>query len=180
MRFVYSLVILALGLPLMVMARGRTVPTFRADRGQNLVKNISPNHPAYRDLARLNSATAALKESPACKARTVQCEAFGNRILGVFSVLSTASSSVGQNHIAGVIAGKGAEIVNKWELPAQEGAGVFLDGFVNTSSGSLSFRTNKGVESLLRHLGAEEALSGRQMHRSIRDKRAEIEENCRA
>ena len=190
MRFVYSLIILALGLS-QFMAMGRVVlqkPTnsrveFRADRSQNWLaeSKVTQGHPAHKYLSRMDSVKTALKDTPACRNESTQCQLFGDRVAGVFNVFVGANSSHGESHIAGVIAGKAAEIVTEWEAPAQEGSGVFLDGFVRTTKpkASLHFRTGKGVESLLMHLGGGyENLSPQGQIDARTQKTIELEHNC--
>lgn len=178
-KYIYSMIVLALGLSqFMAMGKSRSpVPAFRADVHQNLMRDVGPTHGHYQKLNLLNETSAQLKRSEACRTQTAQCQAFGDRVHGVFGVFASANASFAQSHLAGTIASKAVNIANRWEAPAQAGARVFLDGFVR-GSGSLNGRTNVAIEGLLRHLGAGDALEGPQKFNLIQQKEVELRDSC--
>ncbi len=196
MRYLYSLVILAVSLSQFVVeARSlmlRPRPALDMTRSQDFVKGVvrdnHPNHSYFKVIeAAVNKAkeitivvdseTGELNEVELTQAERRELI---ERSLGIFDILRSANSSTGQYHLSGVIASKVGEMMG-WENSAQEGSKYWMDGFIHTDNprASLPFRTNRGTENLLVYQGAEEVFSDLTRHQAIENKNRELRENCR-
>lgn len=181
MKYIYSLVILVVGLSQFsaVAARGGFTPRYEfSSKRQILMESVKSSHPHRALLNRISEASIRLENSPVCRSNVYLCTARGNTNIEVATILTGANASLGSYHMIGGLATRVDRVTEEWKEEAQKNYDTTMDTFVATK-GELSFKANRSIEALLVQIRDGEALPADSRHEMIGDKRAEIEDNCR-